>query len=516
MSINNQSSSEISRRDFGKQALALAAGIGLSHLALPTPSQAAENGLPSQPNLLFIITDQQRFPRHWPTGWADQHLPAWKRLRKNGITFTRFYCNSSMCSPSRATLLTGLYPEQHGVTSTITDNANFSYTNLSTDLPNMASLLTSAGYQVVYKGKWHLSRKSLTEDPSAEDLAAYGFDGWNPPEYGQDELIEHCAILHDATTVDDAISFMQEYAKSNSSQPFALFVSLANPHDLWAYPTGYDTYYTSPEIFDQGISLPDSISDDLSTKPAIQKIFLSESSKAVGTITSAEQQKKYVNFYAYLHKVIDEQIERLLTAMDTQKLTNSTVVVRTADHGEMGMSHGGMRQKSFVMYEEVLNIPLIISNPILFPTGVETDSLASLIDLVPTVSSLAKVHNMENYEFRGYDLSPILSDPTKEVQDTILFTFDDQRAGTDKLPQPNHVQAVIGKEWKYARYYDPKNSQTVVHEMYNIKSDPAEMNNLAGKGNSEESNLKTLLNTTVEERLRPLKSVSAASNWEAL
>ena len=103
-------------------------------------------------------------------------------------------------------------------------------------------------------------------------------------------------------------------------------------------------------------------------------------------------QLDYVNFYAHLHRVIDKKIGRLLGALgdagDPQSLRSRTVVVRCADHGEMGLSHGGLRQKAFNAYEETINIPIVVSNPVLFPEPVRDEALASLVDLLPTIATL--------------------------------------------------------------------------------------------------------------------------------
>ena len=112
------------------------------------------------PNLVLIITDQERTPMHWPEGFADRHMPSRARLARHGVSFDQATCNTTMCSPSRATLLTGLMPAQHRVIDTLTADGPFSATEtvLSPELPNLASMLRAAGYDVQYRGKWHLSR----------------------------------------------------------------------------------------------------------------------------------------------------------------------------------------------------------------------------------------------------------------------------------------------------------------------------------------------------------------------
>ena len=118
---------------------------------------------PKKPNIVLIITDQEREVMHWPDGWAEANLPARSRLLAHGLRFANAYCNSATCSPSRATLLTGLYPAQHGVKTLLQSDkpqnrAQSRLPVLPSHLPNLARIMEEAGYHVVYKGKFHLSR----------------------------------------------------------------------------------------------------------------------------------------------------------------------------------------------------------------------------------------------------------------------------------------------------------------------------------------------------------------------
>src|SRR6185436_6948853 len=109
--------------------------------------------------------------------------------------------------------------------------------------------------------------------------------------------------------------------------------------------------------------------------------------------------------YAYLNQQVDAQIVKLLDALDARGLTDETLIVRTSDHGELAMSHGRMRQKFYNVYRETLSVPLIVSNPRLYPEPGSTGAMASLIDVLPTLASLAGVPEPEQYGFKGKDLT---------------------------------------------------------------------------------------------------------------
>ncbi len=205
------------------------------------------------------------------------------------------------------------------------------------------------------------------------------------------------------------------------------------------------------------------------------------------------------------------------------------------DHGEMGMAHGGMRQKAFTMYEETVNVPLIIHNPVLFPEAQTTNAYAALVDLMPTLASLAQVPNREDYVFKGTDLTPLFTDPDTAVQNEILFTFDevysarkdgpiiDPLTGIELPTRPKQIRAIFTSdedgEWKYARYFDPQALYPPEFEMYHLRNglglpvDPFELDNLANELSdkyndptivAKREQLAAQLKALEEERLQPL------------
>ncbi|KHK03123.1 sulfatase-like hydrolase/transferase [Desulfovibrio sp. TomC] len=502
----------VTRREFLKgSAQVLTLGVVASALpGLPAmaggPAQAKAAALPARPNLLILISDQERYPRNWPDGWAEANLnKARARLLANGLDFSRAFCSASMCSPSRGSLFTGLYPAQHGVTMTLAEGGV--ETTLSPDLRNLAHLLVEAGYDVQLRGKWHLSKGADGGTPTSDDLAQFGFQGWVPTDVAEaldvNTLAGGCPDM-DAPIVEQAVTYLQTMTPGKTqAKPFCLVVSLGNPHDILAYPGLWDqesctdNCYKNTANLDMGIGVPDSHdADDLSLKPVVQKQALKLYASGLGTLVLPQEQLNYVNFYGYLQTVIDAQFNTILQTLANQGLTESTVVVRTTDHGELGLAHGGLRQKMFNVYEECVNIPLIFSNPLLFPAARQTTAYATLIDMVPTLSSLCGIPKWKWSYLPGKDLTPVLTGAASQVQDTILFTFDDEYAGQISAPpfitEPCHIRCIIHKdadgEWKYARYYDPAGVAAETYEMYCLRDgtgnavDPDELDNVANSG----------------------------------
>jgi choline-sulfatase len=517
------------------------------------------------PNLLLVITDQQRRPRHWPDdpGWLAELMPNETALASTGLTFNNAFCNTAMCSPSRATLLSGRYPAEHGVELTLTaadlrpdprngpavaatmagilrrgqaprkrvltqfargalrlDSSSGNEPIFPAGISNLASLLRGSGYEVAYKGKWHLTHPTGHDDgmlggwgaADAEILARdYGFADWDPPDAGENAKAEHFGggNAGEGEGWDEVYTRQAEewLGRAELPEPFCLVVSLVNPHDVLGYPASYrQGGYDQEEFRDLGVELPPTIDEDLSSKPAVHSLMQMGLTAYMGALRGRQAKLDYVNFYAYLHRVVDRKLGRLVDALgdpeDDQSLRSRTVVVRCADHGEMGLSHGGLRQKMFNVYEETLNVPLVFSNPRLFPRAASTDALASLVDVLPTMLSLGGASPAD--ELRGHDLTPILaaaSDPrarsdagdvdlspvtehaapARSVQDAIHFTYDDHQAGTatrNAPGQPNRIRAIRTETGKYAFYFDPNGKESSEYELYDLERDPLEVANL--------------------------------------
>lgn len=524
------------------------------------------------PNLLLILTDQQRQPRHWPEDpeWLEALIPADTELARTGVTFTEACTATCMCSPSRASLLTGRWPAEHGVTLTLTQggarpnpkyalnavreaiksarrgeistskalksvvngairrpNGGAGENDLNPETPNLSSVLKRAGYRTILKGKWHLSQP-LGEDWEDEDGPEldrkYGIEGWEPPDAGENLEPSHFGGGTNSGASkegydEDFTRQAEKFLADPPDEPWALIVSLVNPHDVLAYPSTFSEGGYSPSEWadmDQ-IQLPTTVNENLGNKPSVHALINIGQASFIGGL-NREQQLDYCRFYAHLHRLADSKVARIVEALgdpeDPDSLRSKTVVVKTSDHGEMGMSHGGMRQKMFVAYDETVNVPLIVSNPVLFPEGSTTEAPASLCDLLPTFAALAGVDTSGD-GIRGRDLTPVLAQaahprpealaasrvdlasvaehaaPADSVQDHVLFTFDDHQAGSayqDVSPQPNRIRAVRSKEAMYAVYFDPSGKEESEFELYHMTRDPDQVNNLVNRDNGRVSN----------------------------
>ena len=492
-------------------------------------------------NVIFFLTDQERASQHFPPGWEERNLPGMTRLRRHGLSFERAFCNTCMCSPSRASLFTGYFPAQNGVTDTLSFGTRFSRAErvLPRDLPNMATVFEAAGYDVAYKGKWHLSKPLADPDDPADwtpaDVATYGFDRWDPPDAGENRDISQFGggdadndgrIMRSRGDAADGEEGVLQYLRSVAPgrQPFFLVVSLVNPHDVLAYPRIWqDGGYDAETWLDGEIDLPSTVDEDLSTKPSAQWRFNAWANLGLGPLRDQTEQRNYVNFYGNLIKAADAALVEVLDTLDETGLLDDTLIVRTSDHGEMGMAHGGMRQKSFNVYEESLRVPLVFSNPRLFPEATASDALVSHVDLLPTLASLIDAPDAARADWQGVDYSALMRarDPSTppvdmhvHVQDHIVFTYDDIRCAQNVpqlVPPPNRIVSIREARYKLARYYDGDGVEPDQWELYDLETDPDERVNLALPGSTltaEQSAARERLTAKLREgeatRLQPL------------
>jgi choline-sulfatase len=275
-------------------------------------------------------------------------------------------------------------------------------------------------------------------------------------------------------------------AAAAKQQPFFLVISLVNPHDVLFYPSrtfeeaGYDKSWVQGDI-----GVPATNGEDLSTKPSVQEEFLRIFNLTGKPRTEAEK-RGYLNFYGNLMRSSDNYIVNVLNKLEEAGLYDDTLIVRTADHGEMGLTHGGMRQKNFNFYEEATRVPLVYSNPKLFPSPQSTDALVSHVDFLPTLASLAAAPKAARANWQGVDYSKLVLEPrtAKPVQDYVVFTYDDVQSGQSKPPYPkapNHIVSIREGRWKLAKYYGVGKDHKVPPqwEMYDLKHDPLEKHNIA-------------------------------------
>ncbi len=547
---NESSSINIDRRKFlkmigGMGAVTAAQGV-LNFWPNAAQASSYQSAIENRRNIIIFTTDQQQQLRWFPEGWEAANLPGLTRLRNKGVSFHRAYTNTAMCTPSRTSLFTGLYPAQHRSVDTLSEGMTQSEEEhqLDPSIPNIGTIFKAAGYDVVWKGKWHLSKgvEKPNGETSSDDISRYGMDGWNAPDAGGDAKIPNYGggtanndgrffngrtwqePVGDPEDPDymftqadgpfnaedeqkSVMAFLRQKIENPGGNPFCLIIALVNPHDVLGAPGlstaqgGNGTYIeggyyaredgSSPWTEQSGplaIQLPPTYDENLKTnlKPDCQPEFIA-ASVGLGPVPTPELKLQYLNFYGNLMKLVDRYLVEMLDLLDgedpsvdsykARELRDKSWVIFTSDHGDMAMAHGGMRQKSFQIYEETANIPLIWSNPVDFPTGQDCHELVSHVDFLPTLCALCDI-DTESYDFKGVDYSALIENPAgPAVQNAILFTYDDLWCGQDAsgnpnglVNPPNRLRALIEKDYKYVYYFDSNGQEGPQEEFYDLRS----------------------------------------------
>ncbi len=520
----------ITRSELLKGAAAAAPGLLLGRHVAAAGARPRSAGIRrvAGMNVLLFLTDQQRAIQHFPPGWAARNLPGYSRLQRHGLTFSEACTNACMCSPARSTLMSGYFPAQHGVKYTLETDMpapQYPQVELATSFANLASVVAAAGYTPVYKGKFHCNKPANGSTWVPSDVNQYGFTRWNPPDAGANQSIpEEGGGIYDNdgrfmtsqgtpdAGTEGAVQYLSGAAAQ--SQPFFMVVSLVNPHDVLLYPKTYTSGGYDDSWLEGEVGVPATAGEDLSTKPTVQREFLKLFNLS-GPIPTQQMKRNYLNFYGNLIKSSDAYLMQLLDTLERTGLLQNTLVIATADHGEMGTAHGGLRQKNFNFYEESIRVPLVYSNPRLFPKRRRSGALVSHVDFLPTLASLVEAPSSARADWQGRDYSGLVTGrSSKAPQDYSVFTYDDWQSGQSRGPYPappNHIVSIRERRYKLARYYDVNGKVPAQWEMYDLKTDPLERVNLAHKGHKrtpeqqrQYTRLRRKLARVVRTRLQPL------------
>jgi|HubBroStandDraft_2_1064218.scaffolds.fasta_scaffold00742_4 arylsulfatase A-like enzyme len=508
-------------------AIAAAADTDSDSSSTPSSTSAAAprrttSGTPSgKPNILVIVVDQLRFPQWFSPNQSGIGLPPnLQRLRQGAVSFARHYTASNDCTPSRATLLTGLYTHQTGCMIT-------GGSTLDPGFPTWGTMLREHGYRTRWLGKWHLTHRDnhWNELTGEEALERYGFAGGIYPSPdgapGQGWRVDpHIAAR-----------FADWFAEEGGSEPWCTTVSFVNPHDIaWWYkwtdrvPTEVGARplvhrlppnYETPELLLER------------RKPRLQRSFQETAAASFGPVPFAGAEAtgiwlEFLDLYIKIQLEVDRHIGEVLRTLESEpEIAANTVIVFTSDHGEYGASHG-LRGKGASAYEEAIRVPLLVKDPrgkLTSEPVLARTQLTSSVDVAPLLLTIATGSNdwrndsHYSYLANRLDLAGILANPSAPGRPYVLHATDETVTEFAIEPYaadaPLHIIAMRTPQAKYATYSNwPEKGITPLAkgeevELYDYSTHHGrlELNNSAGHSPLE-GTLRAQLELAISDELR--------------
>ena len=394
------------------------------------------------PNLLFIITDQHTIGALSCAGNPYVKTPNLDRLAARGVRFEKSYSTYPLCCPGRASFFSSRMPHELGI-----------YGNSDAELsekgvPTMGDLFTTAGYETVYAGKWHLQAAF----PSFKNKTIPGFTvlplaGEDP--HAVDKAEKGKGLTVDPNTADAAIKFLRQ----PHDKPFLLVVSVLNPHDICEYGECAALRQLLP-------------SDPMKLPPPRPNVH--DTNKLPSTLQKSlekyanwtdRQWSEYLWIYYSLVEIADAEVGRVLAALDQSKFNSNTVIVFTSDHGEMMGSHLMVTKQR--LYEESAAVPLVVAAPGAKP-AVNKQHLVSGLDVLPTLLDYAGMAAQSS--LRGQSVRPLVEGKSVPWREFVA-------AETATYPEARMIRTA---RYKYIVYAEGDNRE----QFFDMETDPLELKNL--------------------------------------
>jgi arylsulfatase A-like enzyme len=451
--VNN--SDTITRRTAMSRIAGAAAGTAAAAAFMPAAHAA------KQPNLLFILSDDQYFRTLGAAGNSEIRTPMLDRLAAEGTRFTHCYVSNPICTPSRAAVQTGQYGFRNGVT--------FFGHPMNEDSPRIARLLSEAGYSTGYTGKWHNNRRPVHHGFQHMRNVFLGgmhtYDGIPVVQGADDEKVD---VPRQPTEVftDGALELLDTLP-----EPFCLFVCYTSPHDPRTPPPEYEAMYPPDSV-----SLPPNF---LPAPPFDTGTLDIRDEKLMPRPLDPHALKTEIGRYYGLITHMDDQIGRIVAKLEATGKWDSTLTIFGGDNGLTIGSHGLLGKQS--LHEEGVRVPLIVRGPGV-KEGQTCESLVDLMDVMPTLCDAAGVEVPDAVD--GRSLLPLCKGKKTESRDAIFCHYDDlfRMVRTPRFKLIDYIK--LGRE-----------------ELFDLETDPYEVRNLVDSPHYHEtlSDLRAKLHTWRKE-----------------
>ncbi len=442
----------------------------LAALLVVCPALQAAN--PPRPNIVFIITDDQRADLLGFAGHPSAKTPHIDRLGKEGGWFKNFFTVTPLCSPSRASFLTGLYPHSHRVIN----NDKLGLDVISHTLMTWPRLLREAGYETAFIGKWHMG---------LDDTRRPGFDRWVSFK-GQGIYID--GVVNEDGASRQLTGYMTDYLNEQAlafvrkprTKPFALVLSHKAVHRPYLPAARHETLYASYEFNPPPLS-----KNGLAGKPTMTRPLPRLDGLTIEGVAPEPGEPRrgrggdptrIVRDQLRCLASVDDGVGRLYSALKKSGHLDRTVIVYTSDNGYLMGEHGVVDDKRWA-YEPALRVPLLVRYPPTIAAGAVREQLILNIDLAPTLLDLARVKPI--VPMHGESFVPVMRDGSAPGRKAFLAEYFLEKVA----PRVPSWQSVRTDRWKYIRYPGESEGRD---ELYDLKTDPLEERNLIAEPHTRE------------------------------
>ena len=450
-----------------KQPLLIVLATVLARLAAPDAAEA-----PSRPNVLFILCDDLRWNAMGCAGHRALKTPNLDRVANEGVRFANMFCTTSLCSPSRASILTGLYAHTHGVTN--------NFTELPTTRTHWVQRLRQEGYTTAYLGKWHMGEDNDSPRPGFDFFATHKGQGkYFDTEWNLNENRVGAIKGYYTTIVTDlALDWLKQ---DHGGKPWALCIGHKAPHSFYVPEDKYAHRFDGVHV-----GYPDS-AFELADKPAWIKERLYTWHGIYGPLFEwrksfpDDRPEAVVDFANMVHAYwgtilsVDDSVGRLIGWLDSTKQLDHTIIVFMGDNGLLEGEHGMVDKRT--AHEANLRIPLLVRYPAL-AKGKVIEQQALTIDVAPSLLELCGAKPLENIHGKSWVKLVREGDPSWRKSWFYEYNYEKQ------FPYTPNVRAIRTDEWKYIHYpHGDGSPDRHMAELYDLKNDAEERHNLISVSN---------------------------------
>ncbi len=457
------------RRSFLKGSLAGSAGVVITQFAQPGPAKA---GPAKMPNILWICTDQQRYDTISALGNPHIRTPNMDKLVETGMAFTHAHCQSTICTPSRGSFLTGRYPRPIRSCR----NGNDRWDNAA---PLITKTLADAGYDCGLAGKLHLSAAygriekrpddgyrvfHWSHHPTDSWPRGHAYEDWlNSKSTGHTELKKKYGYVpakyHQTTwCTDRAIDFIRE----ERNGPWLFSLNCFDPHPPLDPPRKY------LDRFDiDSLPEPPFAPSDLEQQERLKDVFFQSGCEHY----KGREGKMLLAKYWAMIELIDDNIGRLIETLEQTGQRENTLIILTSDHGNM-VGHHGLFAKGCRFYEGLVRVPLIFSMPGLVKQNIRNDALVGLVDIAPTLLELAGLPADKGMHGKSLVGQLTQAENAQEFRDYVYSTYTNALAHAEKDAK-SYGTMIRTRRYKLVNYHGHGTG-----ELFDMEKDPGEFNNL--------------------------------------